>query len=135
MTRAVLDTHIFLWWYQDAPRHLSLTQKRLLERIDEEGEFVISVITLWEIAKLAAGKRIAIPRPLDLFLAEIVTYPRLHVEPLGPRILATSATLPNFHRDPADEIITATAYCLGLPLITSDGRIRKWAKSGTIAVV
>jgi PIN domain nuclease of toxin-antitoxin system len=34
----------------------------------------------------------------------------------------------DFHRDPADQIIVATARCHGLTLITGDDRIRKWGK-------
>ena len=47
MNRAVLDTHVLVWWRQGIGDRLSLPQKRLLERLDREGEFVISVITLW----------------------------------------------------------------------------------------
>ena len=132
MTRAVLDTHILLWWRQATLDRLSVPQQRLLERLDQEGEFVISVITLWEIAKLMEGGRLTISQPLDLWLLDLEQHPRLRVEPLSSRIIATSATLQNFHRDPADQIIVATAHCLGLPLVTSDDRIRKW---GGVVVV
>ena len=132
MNRAVLDTHVLVWWRLGIGDRLSLPQKRLLERLDREGEFVISVITLWEIAKLVEAKRLAISSPLDLWLTEIEQHPRLRVEPLTPRIITTSATLENFHRDPADQLIVATAHCLGLPLITNDDRIRKWGGVVTV---
>jgi PIN domain nuclease of toxin-antitoxin system len=34
----------------------------------------------------------------------------------------------DFRRDPADQIIVATAHCYGLTLITADEHIRKWGK-------
>lgn len=133
--RAVLDTHALLWWHQDTLDRLSMRQKQVLKQIDEEGEFVISVISLWEIAKLVSKGHLKPDGPLDLWLAKLENQARLRVEPLSARIITTSATLPSFHRDPADEIITATAYCLGLPLVTSDDRIRRWAGSGLVKVI
>lgn len=41
--------------------------------------------------------------------------------PLTAKISMTSCRLPDFHGDPADRIIVATAITLGIPLITADG--------------
>ena len=102
MNRTVLDTYILIWWRRGLHGRLSTAQLRLLAHLEDQGEFVISAISLWEIAKLVASQRLEIPRPLDLWLAEIEQHPRIHLEPLTPRIIAASATLENFHRDPAD---------------------------------
>ncbi len=49
--------------------------------------------------------------------------------PLTASIAVESVRLgDDFHRDPADQIIVATARCHGLTLITADERIRKWGK-------
>ena len=37
-----------------------------------------------------------------------------------------ASRLPNFHGDPADRIIVATAITLGNPLITADQKIIRW---------
>lgn len=37
-----------------------------------------------------------------------------------------SCRLPDFHGDPADRIIVATAITLGIPLITADEKIIRW---------
>jgi len=84
------------------------------------------------LAKLGKARRIAVEGPLDEWLAEIERNPMIRIEQLTSRILATSVGLEDFHRDPADEIIAATARCLGLPLVTSDRRIRDWG--GVITV-
>lgn len=126
MNSAVLDTHILVWWLQ-ADKRLTRPQLRYLEKLEEEGgRFVISAITLWELAKLASAGRITTSQPLDIWLRELEGHPLIHVEPLSSRILAESVQLQDFHKGPADQIIVATAICLGLPLITSDERIRKW---------
>lgn len=126
MKAAVLDTHILVWWRAN-PRALTRPQQRLLSEIEtNRGECVISAITLWELAKLVRGGRLEANLPLDLWLEEIEQHPQITVVPLTARIVATSVALENFHRDPADQIIAATARCLGLPLMTSDERIRDW---------
>lgn len=133
MKVAILDTHILLFWRGD-PGRLSGAQRELLESIENSGgRFVISAITLWELAKLVEHEKISITRPLDLFLGEIEDHPRIEVTPLTGRILAESTQLGNgFHKDPADQMIAATARCLGFPLVTQDQRIRDW---GGVAVV
>ena len=123
MNRTVLDTYILIWWRSGLHGRLSTAQLRLLAHLEDQGELVISAISLWEIVKLVASQRLEISRPLDLWLAEIEQH---------PRIIAASATLENFHRDPADQLIVATAHCLGLPLITVDERIRIWGGVVTV---
>ena len=131
--KAVLDTHILVFWRSD-PSRLTPAQRKHLEAIESSsGQFSISAITLWELAKLAQHEKISITRPLDLFLAEIEDHPRIEIIPLTGRILAESVNLGgNFHKDPADQMIAATARCLGHPLITQDQRIRDW---GGVTVV
>ena len=46
--------------------------------------------------------------------------------PLTAEISMASCRLPDFHGDPADRIIVATAMTLGLPLLTADEEIIRW---------
>lgn len=46
--------------------------------------------------------------------------------PLTAEISLASCRLPDFHGDPADRIIVATAMTLGIPLITADEKIIRW---------
>ena len=53
--------------------------------------------------------------------------PGIQLLPLTAPIAAESTELPgSFHKDPADQIIVATARVLGVPLITADGQILKY---------
>jgi PIN domain nuclease of toxin-antitoxin system len=89
----------------------------------------LSAITLWEVAMLLERGRISIAKSLAEFLSDIESHPLLTVLPLTASIAVESAALgSDFHRDPADRIIVATARCHGLTLITADERIRKWGK-------
>jgi PIN domain nuclease of toxin-antitoxin system len=129
MPGALLDTHILLWWRAD-PKKLSKPQAKLLGELESRGEPAsISAITLWELAKMVELGRLEIDQTLDLWLEEIENHPLLSVVPITAQIAAESVGLgAGFHKDPADQIIVATARCLNLRLLTADERIRDWGK-------
>ncbi len=129
MATVLLDTHILIWWRLDSKR-LSRNQVRRLQHLENRQEpLAISAITLWEIAKLSKRGRIEMVEPLDVWLAEIEAHPLIEVLPLTARIAAESVNLgPDFHDDPADQVIVATARLHGMPLMTADERIRSWGR-------
>jgi PIN domain nuclease of toxin-antitoxin system len=129
MAAVLLDTHILIWWRLDSKK-LKRSQVRRLQLVEDRREPVaVSAITLWEIAILAARRRIEIAEPLGIWLGEIEEHPLIEVLPLTARIAAESTCLgPDFHNDPADQIIVATARLHGLPLMTADERIRRWGR-------
>jgi PIN domain nuclease of toxin-antitoxin system len=53
----------------------------------------------------------------------------VELEPLSPAICIASSRLSEFHGDPADRLIVATAMTLGLPLMTADKKIIEWNKA------
>jgi PIN domain nuclease of toxin-antitoxin system len=126
----ILDTHIVLWWLHDAPGRLSKALTQALAELSAKGEpAILSAISLWELAMLLHRGRVTITESLDEWLGEIETHPLLKLLPLTTAIAAESVRLgPDFNRDPADQIIVATARCHGLTLVTADDRIRKWGK-------
>jgi PIN domain nuclease of toxin-antitoxin system len=129
MQDLLLDTHILVWWRTE-PQRLSRQQRRVLEELEAQaGVARISAMTLWELAKMVERGRLQVDSPLDLWLAEIEAHPMLSVVPIDARIAAESVNLgADFHRDPADQIIVATARCHALRLMTADERIRLWGK-------
>jgi PIN domain nuclease of toxin-antitoxin system len=65
---------------------------------------------------------------MDEMFREIEFHP-LTILPLACSVAAESVRLrDDFHRNPADQIIIATACCHNLTLITADDRIRNWGK-------
>ena len=129
MDAALLDTHVLVWWRAE-PRRLSRAQAHVLTDLERRGiPASVSAITLWELAKMVERGRLQVDRPLDVWLAEIEAHPLIVVLPITGRIAAESVGLgDDFHRDPADQIIVATARCHGLPLVTADDRIRRWGR-------
>ena len=61
-------------------------------------------------------------------------YPGIRLLDLTPAIAVGSTQLPgSFHRDPADQIIVATARALGIELVTVDERILRYTHVRTIS--
>jgi PIN domain nuclease of toxin-antitoxin system len=129
MPSVLLDTHILLWWGVD-PERLSRSQASLLLEMEKGREpAAISAITLREVAWMVACGRLEIAISLDAWVDEIESNPFLTIVPITPRVAAESVRLgPDFPRDPADQIIVATARCHGLRLMTADAQIRRWGR-------
>jgi PIN domain nuclease of toxin-antitoxin system len=127
----LLDTHVVLWWLA-GDRRLAREQKRALQRCDSRGEAVgIAAITAWEIAVLGiSGRLVAAPRELFQAIRELNWMNWL---PLSAEVALEMMRLPaRFHRDPADQLIAATARVHDLVLLTADERIRD---SGAVRVL
>lgn len=121
--KLLLDTHILVWWYTDTP---DLPERYL--RLLAEGEeglhtLSVSVMSLWEIAKLVSLKKLQMTYSLDDWFMELERDPLLAITPLDSRIILESTRLgADFQKDPADQLIVATARVLGLKLMTVDTR-------------
>jgi len=77
-----------------------------------------------EVAKLVEYNRLSLPIPVGDWLDQSLAYPGVRLLELTPRIAVESTQLPgDFHRDPADQIIVATARIYDCPLVTLDGKI------------
>lgn len=121
----ILDTHIWIWWLHE-PNKLSHRQIDEIKK-NEEDIIGISSISCWEIAKLVEYKRLALPLPIDDWFEHAFIYPGSQIINLTPDIAIESTRLPgDFHRDPADQIIVATARVYGCPVITADWKILKY---------
>ncbi len=121
--KALLDTHILIWWLQgDGP--LSSAQRRVLDAANADAPLLVSDISLWEIATLHSLGRIGLALPPREWLEKAVAPPLVRRHGISPAIAGEVASLPDsFHRDPADRIIVATARILGATLLTHDRRI------------
>jgi PIN domain nuclease of toxin-antitoxin system len=118
----VLDTHIWVWWVHGDAR-LSEKQVKWLEE-SEAGGLGVSAISCWEVAKLVEYGRLVLPCSVADWFAQSLAYPGIRLLELTPRIALESTQLPpGFHRDPADQIIVATAGVYNCPLLTTDSKI------------
>lgn len=128
----VLDTHIWVWWVHGDER-ITKTQTEVIEA-NQANVIGVSAISCWEIAKLVEYGRLELPCSLREWFERALSYPGIRLLELRPEIAIESTQLPGeFHRDPADQIIVATARVHGCPLVTSDNRLLKYPHVETAA--
>jgi PIN domain nuclease of toxin-antitoxin system len=118
----VLDTHIWVWWVHGDSR-LTTRQARFIQEHEAQG-LGVSAISCWEIAMLVQRKRLDLGRPAREWFDAALAYPGMRLLELSPQVAVESTELPgNFHGDPADRMIVATARVWQAPLVTSDAKI------------
>jgi PIN domain nuclease of toxin-antitoxin system len=122
----LLDTHALLWWQAGGGR-LSPTARRRIERADVA---YLSPISCWEIAMLVTSGRVALDRPVGAWVNDLLATSPVDIADLTPTIAVAAGQLRDFHSDPADRIIYATAAVRQLPLVTKDARFRDLAAAG-----
>jgi len=128
----VLDTHTLVWWVNGDPA-LSKKARALLGKESAGGEIVISSISAWEIAMLVARRRLVLSMDVSGWLATVKQIEAVRFVPVDVEVATKSVELPGeFHSDPADRIIVATARMLAAPLVTKDVRIRAYAHVKTV---
>ncbi len=123
----LLDTHVLLW-LRIGDARLGPTARRVIGRAENEGEVSVSAISFWEVAMLQDKGRIELDEDvgswrrllLDQGIVEIAITGEIGIRAVGLR---------DFHADPADRLIVATALA-GHQLVTADQRILNW--SGTV---
>lgn len=116
------DTHALVSWAL-VPERLSPSAADAIETGRTDGSLACSDIVLWELAMLAAKKRIMIPVTVDLFLEELIQALRLQILPISPAVAAKAQDTIFEHGDPADRLIAATAMHYAVPLISADRKI------------
>jgi PIN domain nuclease of toxin-antitoxin system len=121
----LLDTHIWVWWVQGDAR-LPPTLRGVLE-VNEKSGLGVSVISVLEVARLVAHNRLTIPLPVMDWVEQALAYPHIQLIELSPKIAVESTQLPGeFHKDPCDRVIIATARHLNWQLATTDGLIERY---------
>jgi len=120
----LLDTHVVVWFAEDNPR-LGRRTTRLTDTALAHDEVHVSAISFWEIAMLAVKQR--------LTLLVSPTALRRSVLEQGVRELVVdgavgiaAAQLADFHGDPADRLIVASALSLDARLVTADRLLLTW---------
>ena len=106
------------------PSKLSKTVFTIISDINAYEELLLSAISAWEFSKLLEKQRLTIACDPQEWIKEALFMPKLRLVPLTPVIAYYSTVLPSqFHDDPADQIITATARNENAIILTKDERI------------
>jgi len=118
--RLALDTCALVWASSDAGRLCSEARELLT---DAAAEYVVSSISLWEIALKHDRGQLDLGIPPRAFLARLRGLQNVEIVDVTPEIWLSSVALEWDHRDPADRVIVATALERNLPLVTRDHRM------------
>jgi PIN domain nuclease of toxin-antitoxin system len=128
----VIDTHVLVWTLDDDAR----LGPRARSLIDQSETILLSAISIWEIALLVKQSRLALKMDIADWVKQALALPSLLLAPLDPAIAIDSVNLPgDFHNDPADRIVIATARHHDVPLLTIDQAIIDYARAGPVKVV
>ncbi len=127
----LLDTHIRIWWV-DGSHRLKDWQKQTIQENEDAG-LGISAISCWETAKLVEIGRLSMTCPIEEWMEGALAYPGIRLIELSPQISVESTKLPGkFHKDPADQIIAATARVYDIPILTEDEKILNYPHVTTL---
>lgn len=133
MNGYLLDTHTWIWVQTGETKKFSEGVRKELESAQVHRQVHVSSISILELARLVSlGQRI-LPCSVDDFVAEAFSDDGLLLLDLTPNIMIDSTRLPgNFHRDPSDRLLVATARAHGVALVTRDKQILDYAKAGHV---
>lgn len=131
MKGILLDTHAWIWWIND-PSKLSRPSKQHIKQAMQQNAIYISAISAWEVTMLVAKKRLAFELDVQDWVSRSEALPWVQFVPIDTAIAVKAAQLKNFHPDPADRLIVATALFFGLSLISKDEKIQR---SGAVTTI
>ncbi len=121
--RYLLDTSVWLRGYFE-PDTIPEQPRRLLTSPTET--FGVSAISLWEVGKKHQLGKLHLDRDLAAWF-RVAIAGNVDVLPLTADVVADAVSLPGFpNRDPADELIVATARVHRLTLLTTDRHLRRY---------
>ena len=121
--KALLDTHVFLWWITDAPQ-LPHAVRELIA--DGGNELYLSAASCWEIAIKARLGKIELPARPDAYITDQMSKNAVQGLPIELSHAFQVFHLPLHHRDPFDRMIIAQSQMEKIPIITSDPLISKY---------
>jgi len=129
----LLDTHVLIWWARRDFSRLTTPARDAIEAEMPNGRILVSSITAWETALLASLNRVTFAVSVQDWFADLTRILAVEFVPVDNEIGIEAVLLPDdFHRDPADRIIVATARKFGAPIITADEKIRAYRHVRTI---
>ena len=121
--KALIDTHVLLWWVLDDPR-LSARGAEILE--DGRNDLYVSAASAYEIGVKAGTGRLAIPEPAATYVPSRLAANGLSAMAVELNHALRAASLPPIHRDPWDRLLVAQAQIEGIPIVTADPRIGQY---------
>lgn len=121
--RALIDSHVFLWWVLAAPR-LTRAMRDVIS--DGANDILLSAASAYELAWKAADGRLTLPVAPDTYIADRLLANGFEALPVDLDHALAAAALPRIHRDPFDRLLVAQARREGIPILTADPVIARY---------
>jgi PIN domain nuclease of toxin-antitoxin system len=131
MSRGILlDTHVWLWFFAQSGQIPTSALERLALAANAD-ELYIAAYSLFEAVYLVQKNRILIHSTIEVWLNRLLDEPSVKIIPLTPAVALATTLLPSdFHGDPGDRLIAASAVAQRLTLCTHDGAMLRFGRQG-----
>ena len=120
--RFLLDTHVVIWWLEDASR-LSVRAATILS--NRQNSLLISAAVGWELAiKVNLGKL----KPSSILdnLDRALEQEAFLELPITLQMAVRAGLLPTHHRDPFDRLLVAQSQSLNIPILSADAVLDRY---------
>lgn len=119
----LLDTGVWLRAVNE-PETIPARTLRLLQAPREV--YGLAAISLWEVGKKVQIGKLHLPKDLPAWFLDALA-PNIELLPLVAEVVTDAMRLPEFpNRDPAGELIVATARVHKLTLLTTDTKLKDY---------
>ena len=120
----LLDTHTLIW-LDAGLNKLGSKAREHLDTAVQDDRLAVSAISFWQTGMLVNRGRLRLSIDLLQWRAELLAG-GLQEFPITGTVGIQATSLENFHGDPADRLIVATAIQESALLATADEAILKW---------
>lgn len=130
----LLDTCALIW----SAENVSISREASAEiaKSAAAAKLYRSPVSAWEVGMAVRKKRLELQMPVESWVNRVFSHPGVQIAPLTPEIAIRSCFLAgDFHADPVDRFLVATAIEMGLKLVTRDERILSYGRLGYLAVM
>ena len=130
----LLDTCALIWSAENVS--LSPQASAQIAKCAVAATLYLSPVSAWEVGMAVQRKRLALQLPIETWVNRVFNHPGVQIAWLTPEIALRSCFLPgDFHADPVDRFLVATAIEMGLKLVTRDEHILRYGRQGHLSVM
>lgn len=135
----LLDTCAVIWLANGDPVLNEVIDT--IRAAERAGSIYVSTVSAWEIGMLSRPKPSRRPVPQfrpdpKTWFARLMAMPGIQETAITAAIAIDASYLPpEFHADPMDRLIVATARHLNMPIVTADRKIIAYADAGHVDVI
>ncbi len=122
----LLDTHTLVW-LAEGNEQLGTIALNEIDQALADRQLAVATISFWEIAMLIEKGRLEFDIQLDIWRQGLLRNGLLEISLTGSTAIR-AGQLQDFHGDPADRMIVATAIEQSAILITADKKILNWTR-------